>query len=114
MGNTAYLEAQLASADETLGEIFDQFDGDSDGFLDIDELVTLNAHCVRAQQMMAPFLLPAALTKRMTAVRAVSARRLAALRELLKEMQGELTEHVRQHGLTVALFRIHYFVSLFE
>jgi hypothetical protein len=53
---------------------------------------------MRAQQMMAPLLLPAALTKRMAAVRAVSAQRLVALRDLLKEMQSELTEHVRSYG----------------
>ncbi len=110
VGNTAYLDAQLGSADETLGEIFDQFDGDRDGYLDLDELVTLNAHCVRAQQMMAPFLLPAALTKRITAVRAVSARRLAALRELLKEMQGELTEHVRHQWVDCRLVSNSLFV----
>jgi hypothetical protein len=92
-----YVGAQLAAADETLGEIFDQFDADADGFLDMDELVALNANCVRAQHMMAIHLLPAALTKRMTAVRAVSAQRLVAMRDLLKEMQSELTEHVRLH-----------------
>jgi hypothetical protein len=34
----AYVGAQLAAADETLGEIFDQFDADGDGFLDMDEV----------------------------------------------------------------------------
>jgi hypothetical protein len=96
VGNADYLSAQLDSADETLGEIFDQFDADADGFLDMDELVALNAHCVRAQQMMAIHLLPAALTKRMTAVRAASSQRLVALRELLKEMQAQLIQHVRR------------------